>query len=279
MICRNFLSRRPQFRMTSFALWVVSALLQPVPYLYAQRATTVEDLTRQATLVFKGTVEKTRASNMPAVKASDATAIVRVDQLIDSPGAPPGLTGKQITVQMLEPGSVKPGTQAIFFTKGWLLGKSMAVIEVGQLPATESTGGLSEKVKSVRQQISDEALQNQMATAEAVVAGRVTAVRPSEIPHLDTEHDPDWYVAMIQLESVIKGQLKDREVAVLFPHSDDVAWHNSPKFKEGQQGIWLLHRNQARLPGIENQLTALRPLDFHPREELSRVERLAKASQ
>jgi len=146
------------------------------------------------------------------------------------------------------------------------------------LPSTVGVQGLSEQIANARQKISDEELQNQLATAEAVVVGRVAGIRPAEIPHLGSEHDPDWYVAVIKVESVLKGE-PGREVSLLFPHSDDVAWHNAPKFKEGQQGIWLLHRNQARLPGIENQLTALRPLDFHSREELSRVERLVKAAR
>jgi len=79
--------------------------------------------------VFKGTVEKTGASTMPAVKANASTAVVHVDQVIDGPGAPPDLVGKQITVQLLDPRSVKAGTQAVFFTKGWLLGNAARVNE------------------------------------------------------------------------------------------------------------------------------------------------------
>jgi hypothetical protein len=272
MLCH---CRLPNEKRLQLLLLVLVALQLSVP-LHAQRTESVEELTRRATLIFHGTVEKTAASTMPAVKATDATAIVRVDRVINSPSAPPGLAGKQITVQLLNPGAVKPGSQAVFFTKGWLLGRSMAVTEVGQLPSTVGVQGLSEQIASARQKISDEELQNQLATAEAVVVGRVAGIRPAEIPHLGSEHDPDWYVAVIKVESVLKGE-PGREISLLFPHSDDVAWHNAPKFKEGQQGIWLLHRNQARLPGIENQLTALRPLDFHSREELSRVERLVKA--
>jgi hypothetical protein len=238
----------------------------------------VEDLARRATLIFLGTVEKTGASTMPAVKANAATAVVRVDQVI-SPGAPPGLAGKSITVQLLDAGSAKAGSQEVFFTKGWLLGESMAVIEVGQLGRDTNIQGLTEQINNVHQKVADEALRNQLATAEAVISGKVTAVRRAEIPRLVTEHDPDWYIAVIQVESVIRGQMPGREVALLFPYSDDVIWHDSPKFKEGQQGIWLLHRNQARLAGIENQLTALRSLDFRSREELGRVERLVKAEQ
>jgi hypothetical protein len=260
-------------------LCIVLFLFYYTQLLISQPANSVEDFTRRATLIFKGTVQKAEASTMPAVKPSEGTAVVRVDQVIDSPGAPPGLVGKQITMQLLERGSAETGLQAVFFTKGWLLGGSMAVIEVGRLPSTTNITDLTGQINGVRQKIADESLQTQLATAEAVVVGRVTAVHPAEIPHLGSEHDPDWYVAVIAVESLIKGRLPEREVSLLFPHSNDVMWHNSPKFKEGQQGVWLLHRNQARLPGIENQLTALRPLDFHSREELSRIERFVKSTQ
>jgi hypothetical protein len=274
MICRRHLPYQPKI----IVLWLALFMTQP-QFLCAQTPNSVEDLARRATLIFLGTVEKAGASTMPAVKANAATAVVRVDQVIDSPGAPPGLAGKPITVQLLEAGSVKAGSQLVFFTKGWLLGESMAVIEVGRLGRDTNIQRLTEQINSVHQKVADEALQNQLATAEAVISGRVTSVRRAEIPRVGSEHDPDWYTAMIQVESVIKGQIPAHEVILLFPHSDDVMWHDSPKFKEGQQGVWLLHRNQARLAGIENQLTALRPLDFHPREELGRVERLVKAEQ
>ncbi|MGA2373691.1 MAG: hypothetical protein ABSG11_23785 [Candidatus Korobacteraceae bacterium] len=51
-------------------------------------------------------------------------------------------------------------------------------------------------------------------------------------------------------------------------------WHNSPKFHEGQQGIWLLHVNQVRLPGVQDQYTTLRPLDFQSEAQLERIRRL-----
>ena len=244
----------------------------------AQTATT-EALTRESTLIFAGTVEKVGASTMPAVKATETTAIVRVDQVIASPGAPPGLAGKAITVRLLNLASIKPEARAVFFTKGWLLGKSMAVVEVGRLPGNTDVKELSAQISQARQKVADEDLQAELATTEAVVVGRVTSVYAAKIPRLLSEHDPDWYVAIVQVESVMKGQLAGREVSVLFPHSDDVQWKKSPKFKEGQRGVWLLHRNQARLVGAENQLTALRALDFRPREEVTRMERLVKASQ
>ncbi len=270
--------------MVTFYLWISlfafhQGLLPSVMANPPQVNVTEENLTRQATFIFKGTVVKLNATTMSAVRASESTAVVRIDEVIDAPGAPPDLPGKEITVQLREPGSVRAGQQMFFFTKGWLLGNSMAVIEVGRVAATVEAQGVSEQIKTTRRKMADEKLQDALATTETVIVGRVINVRPSEIPHIGSEHDPDWYQATILVESVLKGQLPGREVTLLFPHSDDVMWRDSPKFTEGEQGIWLLHRNQARLPGIENRYTVLNPLDFRPREELNRVQRIVKAIQ
>jgi hypothetical protein len=269
------------FAKQVLTLCTVLSILQPLQsrWVRAQTPEATEDVLRQATLVFTGTVQETSATTMPAVKANNSTAVVRVDQVIDGSNAPPDLVGKQITVQLREPGSVKAGMQAIFLTKGWLLGNSMAVIELGRLPSTTSVQDLSAQLESTRQKVADGNLQNELATTEAVIIGTVTGVRPSQIPHLKSEHDPDWYEAQILVENIVKGQLSGREITLLFPHSDDVMWHDSPKFTEGERGIWLLHRNQARLPGIENQFTSLKALDFQPLDELDRVRRLVKAAQ
>jgi hypothetical protein len=249
-------------------------------YGVAQHTSNTEELTREATFIFKGTVQKSGASNMAPVKANSQTAIVRVDEVIYAPGAPPDLQGKQITVQLLESPAVKPGFQAVFFTKGWLLGQSMAVIELGRMEQTTgSTQSIRSQVNETHQRMADEELQVEIAASEAVIVAEVVSVRPSQIPHLGSEHDPDWYEARLAVQSVIKGNLHTREVTLLFPHSEDVMWHRSPKFKEGQNGIFLLHRNQARLPGIENQFTALNPSDFHSTEDLSRIQRLSRTQQ
>jgi hypothetical protein len=266
--------------MNFLAIVSLFCLLVPVwsarPLFALQVQGNLDQLIRQSTFIFVGTVEKLNASTMTAVKPNDSSAVVRIDRLIDAPGAPPDLAGKSITVQLLQPGSLRPGQQTTFFTKGWLLGNSMAVIEVGHILEAQS---VQEQVGAVHQQMADEKLQSEIATAAAVVSGRVRAVHPAKIGHMASEHDPDWYQAEIAVGTTLKGNVGRDTVTVLFPNSDDVVWHNSPKFKEGQQGIWLLHRNQARLPGIEDQYTALRALDFQQQSQLERVQRLMKNTQ
>ena len=74
---------------------------------------------------------------------------------------------------------------------------------------------------------------------------------------------------------------------MVFPQSDDVRWHQVPKYHPGQQGIWLLHRASAAatrtltpkaaaaLPALgANALTAIDAADFLPLGELGRVKAL-----
>jgi hypothetical protein len=213
---------------------------------------------------------------MSEVPATESTAVVRIDEVIEAPGAPAGLLRQEITVQLSQTGLLKAGDQATFFTRGWLLGNSMAVIELGHA-VDQSVQQTGEQVQATRQKTADEALQAEIASAESIVAGTVASVRPSHIPHIGSEHDPDWYEAEITVSSVVKGHLPSHTVTVLFPHSDDPMWQGAPKFKEGQQGIWLLHRNQMNLPGIKDQYTVLNTLDFQTMENLERIRKLVKS--
>jgi hypothetical protein len=239
----------------------------------------MESLIRQATFVFVGTVTKVNATTLPEVPASDSTAVVRVDEIVEAPGAPPDLAGQEITVQLARAGSAKEGEKATFFTRGWLLGESLAVIEVGR-EAAEGGGQAREQIQATRAKMGDEALQEEIASAETIVAGTVAGVRPASIRHIGSEHDPDWYEAEIGVESVEKGHLTGKTVVVLYPNSNDVMWQSAPKFKAGQQGVWLLHRDQAKLPGVkEQQYTALKPLDFQETGQLERIRALSKKTK
>jgi len=258
---------------------LASFRLALLPLFAMQALNNTDDLIRQSTFIFNGTVEKLNATTMKSVNATEATAVVRIDEVIDAPGAPPDLARKTITVQLRQSGSFRVGQHATFFTKGWLLGNSMAVIEVGHLMEAEAAPSVQKQVSTVHRRMADEQLQSEMTTADAIVSGTVRAVRPSKIAHIGSEHDPDWYQAEIAVAATLKGKIASDTVVVFFPHSDDVMWHDSPKFKEGERGVWLLHRNQVRFPSVEDQYTALRPLDFQQQIQIERVQRLLKGTR
>lgn len=244
----------------------------------SQESVDAESLIRQSTFIFLGTVTRLRATTVAGIRPSDSTVVVRVDEILDGSGAPADLKGEEITVQLSKPDSVKQGEQETFFTRGWLLGDSMAVVEIGHTAGRPSANQLRDQLAVTRQKVADDALRSDIASADAIVAGTVVTVKPANIRHIGSEHDPDWYEAEIKAESVEKGSLPGHTVTVLFPNSKDVIWQSAPKFKQGQQGIWLLHRNQQKLPGIQDRYTALEPIDFQTRESLERIRSLRKAA-
>ena len=234
-------------------------------------AASVEGLTRESQLIFQGTVDRPSASNVALVQAGKDTAVVRVDAAIQVPGLLEVYAGQEVTLKLRQPGSVKAGDQAVFFTRGWLYGESLALIEAGHMaigPAVAS------QVAAARRKMATEAVQKRLDAAVLAVAGRVIETRASAVPERrrGTEHDPMWREAVIAVDRVLKGDPQTSRVVLLFPTSNDVSWHGALKPQSGQDGIWILEPSPAA-PG-----KFIAPTAWHlmAREDLAMVERLVK---
>jgi hypothetical protein len=122
-------------------------------------------------------------------------------------------------------------------------------------------------------------LQERIQAADVICSGTVKVVRlAEEKPELGErirprEHDPGWQEAVIDIDEIHKGQYPTHEIVLRFPNSRDMMWHKAPKFRTGQAGIFLCHREgpsamragRARAARAhEVYYTALHPLDFHP---------------
>jgi hypothetical protein len=90
-----------------------------------------------------------------------------------------------------------------------------------------------------------------------------------------SEHDPDWWVSTINIETVEKGDQKEKTADVLFPNSMDIAWHRAPKIKEGDRGVWLLHNRDVYGKAAPGRAIS-HPLDFRPIEDIEHVRSLLK---
>ena len=242
-----------------------------------------DDLVRQSRFIFIGTVRRFNAATMRGIPVTESTAIVKVDEVLHRPGTLDNLTGQEITVQFARPQSMKVGQQAVFFTNGLLYGESIVVAEVGHLSAGRDSSLLRRDIEASLQKIADTALSARLVRAALVVSGRVSEIRPAperaQRPP-DTEHNPEWRQAVVEIETAEKGTLSEKTVVILFPASYDEVWMVSPKFQVGQRGIWILQKDQdekgwplLRLPGY----TALNPLDFQPIEQLDRIRRVLKS--
>src|SRR5213593_3209373 len=280
----------------SFLAGILSTvLLVPSAARFLQGQSSQAALAKQSNIVFSGTVSQLGAVSFAGVPQSPQTIVVRVDSVLKKPPAVSLKKGDNVTVELKDPSAFQQGTQATFYTEGWIFGSGVAVKELGHDfnpgGASAAGAGTSETALGYTQeQISDQELRERLNSADFVVIGRVTDVHRWTVPKSATprrvsEHDPDWHEAVVEVQSVLKGaQVKGNKVVVRFPGRNDVAWVHSPKFEKNQQGIFCLNRDQTsgvpmtKLGGHEvNVYTCLGHGDSLPMSEEARVRSFLKA--
>jgi hypothetical protein len=244
-------------------------------------------LVKQSSIVFAGTVSQLGATSFAGVPKSAQTIVVRVDSVLKKPAAVSLKKGDNVTVELKDPSAFQQGTQATFYTEGWIFGSGVAVKELGH-ELGPSRGETSKPAVADEKQISDQELQDRLNVADFVVIGRVTDVHRWKPPKSATtrvsEHDPDWHEAIVQVQSVLKGgQVKGNKLVVRFPGRNDVAWVHSPKFDKNQQGIFCLNKDQTS--GVATEKVGGRQLavytclghgDSLPMSDVPRVRALLK---
>src|SRR5467141_3989002 len=145
-------------------------------------------LAKQSSIVFAGTVSQVGATSFSGVPKSSQTAVVRVDSVLKKPSAVSLKKGDNVTVELKDPSAFQQGTQATFYTEGWIFGSGVAVKELGHefKPSSGETSkpaGADEKAyQQYREQISDQELQDRLNAADFVVIGRVTNVHRWNAP-------------------------------------------------------------------------------------------------
>jgi hypothetical protein len=240
-------------------------------------------LKRQSQLVFVGTIQSVGAATEANVPVDDRTAIVRVDRVLRSVKQFQALKGRDVTVQLRPELPAVAGESAVFFTRSWLYGKSVAVVEVGRGDASQEKA-LASQIEETEVKVADEKLAGRLATAELIVYGTVTRVQPAPEEKGRgpiTEHDPDWWEATIAVRSVEKGQFPP-ELKVRFAHSLDEMWIDSPKLRKGMTAVFLLRQDQQEkgMPALRRSgWTALDPLDVQPPARIAHLRALLKAQR
>lgn len=241
----------------------------------AQTGEKLDQLIQSSHIIFMGRVVKLGATNVEGLRAGGNTALVRVEELLDSPAGVAGLKGQDVTVQLLRSESMRTGQQAVFFTNGVLFGQHLAVKEVGQLRPPTDLAQLKLQIAGVHAGIAKQALRTRLESSDLVITGQVIAVKDVERPGAMTEHQADWALAIVQIQAIEKGSLDGKTVEIFFPQSTDERWLLSPKFHVGQTGVWLLHR-EAKFGLPEGALTALGSLDHQPLGEEENIRALLK---
>jgi len=225
--------------------------------------------THDAQFIFRGTVQQLQAANLPEIKDTQNTIIVKVDEVVFAPIGFTDWTGKLITVAISDPNTSKPEQKKLFYTNGWLYGESIAVIEVGDGKSSNLT---NDDVRAGAQKHRDDKVRERLKRAELVVSGKLIEIKPLEEKRIDSEHEPEWALATIEVSTALKGNSTQNNIKFLFPTSRDVMWAGSPKFDEGGEGIWLLTRSKTQ----DGQFTITQKEDFFEINDLKRIETLLK---
>jgi plastocyanin len=250
-----------------------------------------ETLLKQSSVVFVGRVVQVQAASFAGVPVSPRTLVAEVEEVVEKPAAVSLAPGDQVTVEAKDPSLLTVGTRVTFYADGWILGKGVALREVGHevvAPSGEGAAGgeTGRQITAARQVLNDQALRARLDAAAMVCVGTVESVRAATLAPAGsgtrvTEHDPQWQEAIIRVESPIKGAQANQQIVVRFPGSEDVAWYQVPKFTAGQQGTFILSRDQvsgapqALLGGqTVDAYTAMTAGDVLPRGDADRIRAL-----
>ncbi len=226
--------------------------------------------------IFTGQVRKRRAATLSLVDVSEFDAVIAVERVLRRPEGIVDFSGMDVTLRGNSAVELDDGRTALFAADGWLYGESLALIEVTRMGGSESNA--EKRIKAAEEQAARDAIRDRLQRADLVVVGTVEKTNPlgdEELPPA-SEHDPQWWEAWLKVDSVEKGK-KPRQLRVLYPTSTDEFWYESPTFKPGDDGVFLLQRDQKERGPAQYRIrgyTALHPLDVHPRKRLDELRRL-----
>jgi hypothetical protein len=234
------------------------------------------ELVERAGFVFKGRPVAGERRDVESETPARAVTFT-VDEVLRSADALRGLAGSEVIVVTEDAAAIADAAELVMFTVCTSVGDRVVTEEIGHRDASRRS---IDEVREATREVSERPLRERAKTAELVVVGTVTGARRVEEPGLPrSEHDPDWWLARVAVDEVIKGPNR-KNVDVLFANSNDIAWYRAPKLHEGTRGILLLHRGEEdELPreAPARAYQATHPLDFHPVERRANLERALSA--
>jgi hypothetical protein len=227
-------------------LAVLSLLVSITTGMAFAQTNAAQALAERSTIVLRGKVLKTNASDEPLLEPSSVTVIVAVQHMYAGQEIAGDQTGRTATVILSRAEAVKEGEEMVFFGNPRFLGKSLTIADEGELPAQATA--LGERTAQAHR---DQLVARRLAVANLVFRGTVESVRPLEraaveaqgkrAPAPTSEHDPEWEVATVRVVTPLRGGTAGQNVTVVFAASRDITWFNSPKLKPGQDAVFLAH--------------------------------------
>lgn len=239
------------------------------------------DLTRSSSVVFSGTVAKPHAA-LPSVPQGENTAVVHVDEVLVQPATLNDLKSQLVTVRFRNGTPPASGQKALFFTTVYSVGKDVGLDSVGVVNEMSAEQGRAEMAKA-RDVLLDQDIAARLNRASAVLVGTVRDVQSMATEQRISEHDPEWAVATVSVESVLKGNAAGQSAAVWFAASRDPFYARWPKLQRGQRAIFIVQRDDPRLKFAQARSVrksegpyVIDAADVQPLSNLDRVRRLAR---
>lgn len=259
----------------TFAVILILCIMKCTPS--ENNTDNVRNVIGRSNFIFSGTIVKMNSSNID-VMIEGPSAIVMVNEVIDAVSPYDQMKGKEITVLLASDKNREAGDKEVFYTMGWYYGKTLGVKEIPNNLKEIIKTGYRERIAQERLNIQNDSLRAELKRAKLVVQGIVieTSLKDERYPPFETEHDPAFRKAVIEIKEVIKGDLTEKRIDVYYSSSDDVMWSNSPKLMKDQEGIFLLQVNQAPPLFKMKGYTTLDKRDVQPNENLTRIQELLK---
>lgn len=227
-------------------------------------------LVEKSDYIVEGEVRRLHAATLDLIQDTSRTVVVRVDRVLYASKGFADFTGREITVALAKGHEVQAGERSTFYTRGWLFGDSLAVVEAGVAPG--EAGADAEQIDKLK---ATEALRRRLRSAQVVAEGSIVQVdRDERRPRMRSEHDPQWTRVVLEVRSTLKGEAQGTRLVFLYPASRDVHWYRAPKPAMRQEGVFLLHR---RNDLGTSELVVIDPADVQPVARLSEIQELLKS--
>jgi hypothetical protein len=245
-------------------------------------------------LIFTGKL-LSLGSNVDSIDIKDGAMIVKVERVESGNDEENfgSLVGKELTV-IVDPSSriqrPKEGISVVFFVNPLLYERNIAVTATA-IADKKAAPDFSKQLSAAVQRKKEKPLKDAIKSSSAIVSGTVQEIRSLPETKLRplrsfanghdifSEHSPRWKEALILVQSVLSGDPSIKMVLVVFPSTDDRAWADSPSFRAGESGIWLLQRGEVtkaeigillapeKISGREiKAFTTLHSEDFQPKD-------------
>jgi hypothetical protein len=207
-----------------------------------------QSLAERSSMIVRGEVLRTNASDERLLQPSDQTAVIAIEQMYAGHEIAGDQTGRTATVIFSAPGVLKPGDEAVFFGNPRFLGQTVTMVDEGEMPAA-ATAAIQSTLQKGMQSRRERLLRDHIDAARLIFRGRVTAVQPLEVAlgaseaedDAPTEHVPLWQVATVEIVNPLRGGVARQQVTVVFAASRDIAWFQSPKLIAGQDAVFVAH--------------------------------------